>query len=517
MEPFEVDLGAVLDSTQHWLLIFFLILGLLLANAIYRLYFHPLSNYPGPKIASLSDIPYLYWTYAGNLQYKIKEFHDKYGPVVRLGPNSLVYRNPQTWKEIYGHKREGYKSFRKDPTFYVPAPTGVTLIGANDADHSRIRRLFSHAMSDRALREQEPIMQFYVDQLMHRLYGEVAASRPTVSIGRWFDLTTFDIIGDMAFGEAFGCLTQENPDPWVNYVYSGVKAAEFQRALLMYPGLAWIINKLLIPKTLVEERKAHFFMSADKFRRRAEANIDHPDMMTYVLKFDTEKGMTDRELEANAGLILTGGSQTTTTLLSGCIFYLARNPAVLTRLVDELRGSFQSKEEITFSAAQKLPYLRAVIEETLRIYCPTPSIFPRLVPKGGAMVDGKFVPQDVSVSVAHYSTYRSRSNFADPDLFIPERWLNDAPPKFQSDQKEALQPFSYGPRNCVGKNIAYAEVRIVLAKLLWHFDIILDPQCEKWDTQKSYSVWERPPLLITITPIREHSVYEAPSHMWKQS
>jgi cytochrome P450 len=100
------------------------------------------------------------------------------------------------------------------------------------------------------------------------------------------------------------------------------------------------------------------------------------------------------------------------------------------------------------------------------------------------------------VAITQYATYRSPNNFTKPDSFIPERWI-DA--EYNSDKKTALQPFSIGPRNCIGQNMAYHEMRLVLTKLLWHFDFELDEKCRGWaEGQRVFALWEKKPLELRV-------------------
>lgn len=116
----------------------------------------------------------------------------------------------------------------------------------------------------------------------------------------------------------------------------------------------------------------------------------------------------------------------------------------------------------------------ACLDEALRMYPPVPGSFPRDVPAGGDYIGDSWVPESTVVAVTQFAAYHSPENFYLPDEYIPERWLDDE--RFRNDNKAAFQPFSTGPRNCVGKNLAYFEMRIVLARLLYNFDILkLDP------------------------------------------
>lgn len=91
----------------------------------------------------------------------------------------------------------------------------------------------------------------------------------------------------------------------------------------------------------------------------------------------------------------------------------------------------------------------ACLKETLRHYPPVAGNMPRTVPKGGAHIAGTFVPEGTSVGISQWSINHSTRNFSDPWSYKPERFLQ--PDQFKDDDFEALQPFSSGPRNCVGK------------------------------------------------------------------
>ena len=105
------------------------------------------------------------------------------------------------------------------------------------------------------------------------------------------------------------------------------------------------------------------------------------------------------------------------------------------------------------------------------------------------------------VVVQHYVTYHAESNFHRPDDFVPERFLGD--PDFASDKRDALQPFSVGPRNCIGRNLAYLEMRLILAKVLFNFDMELDrARSNDWADQLSFStLWEKGPLWVSLKPV----------------
>ena len=148
--------------------------------------------------------------------------------------------------------------------------------------------------------------------------------------------------------------------------------------------------------------------------------------------------------------MIIAGSETTATLLSGCVFYLCKHRLVMTRLIEEIRDTFRYEEEITFATTTKLVYLKAVLQESLRAYPPFVTSLARLVPPNSGRIDGHLIPENTTVACHHYASYHSASNFALPNEFIPERWL-DTDSRFNSDKKDCLNPFSLGTRNCLGK------------------------------------------------------------------
>ncbi len=121
---------------------------------------------------------------------------------------------------------------------------------------------------------------------------------------------------------------------------------------------------------------------------------------------------------------------------------------------------------------------------------------PRTVPPGGAIIDGRFVPGSSVVGIAQFAAYRSSNHFREPSRFAPERWMGGA--EFLSDQRDVFKPFSYGPRNCIGQNLAVLELRFVLARLLWRFNVHVMPGQDGWMRQRTFLSWEKPELMVQL-------------------
>jgi len=186
--------------------------------------------------------------------------------------------------------------------------------------------------------------------------------------------------------------------------------------------------------------------------------------------------------------------------LSGLTYYLLKNPDKMKKLTDEIRGAFATEADIGIERLAELKYTHACVEEALRKYPPVPIGLPRNTPSEGAEIIGRWVPPKTTVYVSQYATYHNPKNFKDPFSFIPERWMSEE--AYASDQKSALQPFSTGPRNCLGKNMAYHEIRLILANVLWHFDLSLCKESDNWADQLVFTLWQKGPLMVKLTPVK---------------
>jgi cytochrome P450 len=258
-------------------------------------------------------------------------------------------------------------------------------------DDSRQRRLLAHAFSDKALREQEPLVQRYVDLLTLKL----AEAGKEIDVVRWLSYCTFDIIADLTFGDSFRCLEEKQYHPWVNMVFASAKIITLKTVLRYFPILDKIGKSLVSKKTLKKRHDLYSF-TFEKVESRLSMETSRPDFMTYITRHVGEKGMTLKEIQSTAALFLIAGSETTATALSGTVYLLLQNLQKLKKLVKEIRNAFKTANDVTMEEASKLPYLLAVLQEGLRMFPPVPTGFPRKVPTGGDTIGGHWIPENVS-------------------------------------------------------------------------------------------------------------------------
>ncbi|KAL1956110.1 hypothetical protein VTO42DRAFT_7629 [Malbranchea cinnamomea] len=469
-----------------------------ISRIVYNVFFHPLRSFPGPILHAASRIPYCHKLIRGTLPFDVLAMHKKYGDVVRVAPNELAISTPQAWKDIMGPRDEVGKYMN----FYRPTDRNVVnIVSASREEHSLLRRQLSHGFSEKSMREQESLIGAYIDLLIKRLHELSSGGRNAVDLVAWYNYTTFDVIGDLAFGEPFGCLEDGKYHPFVKTIIESARLGTILQSLAFYPLIKKILLGL-VPKSVMERQQK---MARDKLVRRMESSKERPDLIEGLLKKKDEWNMSLEELESNSTIILIGGSETTATLLSGVTFFLLTNPAVLEKLTTEVRSAFKAEEEITLTSVAKLTYMLACLDEALRIYPPVPIGLPRVVPKGGRVIAGRFVPENTIVAIHQWATYHNDKHFSEPFGFHPERFIaedRDRNSRFADDKFEALQPFHVGPRNCIGRNLAYAEMRLILARIIYNFDMRIADESRDWlSRQKIYLMWEKGPMKVYLTPV----------------
>jgi cytochrome P450 len=233
-------------------------------------------------------------------------------------------------------------------------------------------------------------------------------------------------------------------------IFSTAKFITYTRALgrLAPNYIALLLG--LIPKRIIREHRATWQIVSEKLQRRRETKIDYTDFSTSLINAEQKGTIVAEDLVSNLPVLVVAGSETTATALSGSTYYVLKNPRVYALLKDEIRSNFCNHDEINLSRVNELKYLNAVIDEGLRMYPPANSNHPRVVSHVDAFICGRHVPRGTLVGIPHYGCFRSPFNFADPEEFVPERWL-DKSDKYAHDNRDAVQPFHVGPRNCIGR------------------------------------------------------------------
>lgn len=336
----------------------------------------------------------------GTSQYPLKAAHDRYGDIVRIAPGTLSYIKPQAWVEIYGYKKNGggIANFPKDPAFYNEMMLGKeTITMANDKDAIPIRRALNSAFAHRSLLEQEPMLQAHIGRLMAQFEKYSLKAQP-VDVREWFTFSMFDINSDFGFGEDMGCVRTGVYHDWVKFVIANFYAA----TLLHQCHKFWPINRLLafcLPPSMRKMQANHSQASLQRVRKRMAQETDRHDFMHYFLQQAKKEQLPTNVIEAQATVVILAGSETSSVAETAAVYYVLTHPSIYEKLQTEIRTVFDNLEDITLqNVLSKLPYLDAVVQETMRIHAPLANGFTRWVPdRNGALICGKHVPQGVSI------------------------------------------------------------------------------------------------------------------------
>ena len=457
----------------------------------------------------------LYHAWKGDRHLEFWRLHETYGPTVRFGPNSVSFNSNTALKDIYGFKANVGKADFYD-AFAHPAHN--THNTRDKGEHARKRRVLAHAFSDSAVKEAEKYILANVRTFCDvigaggQACNALRASRrdggsevsdhsekyeksekwsAPVNMSDQCNYLAMDILGDLCFGKAFNMLeTPEN-----RYAIDLVGMAAHRHLIC---GTMRTMEKLGVEKVLFRKivagrtRYVQYSRSQLADRMALGDDTDRRDFFYYLLKAvdpETQRGFTKPELWGESNLLIIAGSDTTSTGMAATFFYLAHNPGTLARATREVRETFADVEEIQHGPALTgCTYLRACIDEAMRLSPAVGGLLPREVLAGGIEINGERIPAGTVVGTPHYAIHHNAVYYPQPYTFLPERWIAGSPLPGGGAVSEgdialaqsAFCPFSIGPRGCIGKGLAYTEMMTTLARALFLYDFrraigVVDP------------------------------------------
>lgn len=452
---------AILPSLSMILLMSALVVVLAGRIICYRLLLHPLAAFPGPKLWAASRLPWMRHTARGTLWRELQHLHRQYGSTVRIAPNELSICSPPAWPDIYITR----PLLPKEPSSKTAPLNGAhSLFTAADDTHRRLRSILVAGFSDKALREQSPIIEHHVSEFIARLRRELSCDT-VLDIQKLFGYAALDTTTDLSYGESMNGLAGRNEHDWIARFSFHGRFSSIRMCLYWFYPLDKILDFLVLSLTRRQRSRNWETFSAKIERRLAKGDMTgtRSDLITPVIGRMIEdvnvadpktKTITKLELLSHSLSSVVANSQLTTMVLTTCIHLLLHNKRALNRLEEEIRAAFVSEDEIGVQSTQPLAYLEAVINEALRIRHPTPVNLPRVVLHNGRIINGTFVPGKTTVGINLHVIQTSPLFWVEPDAFYPERFLPSSDrrydTRFDQDVKTAYMPFSAGPRNCIG-------------------------------------------------------------------
>lgn len=306
-----------------------------------------------------------------------------------------------------------------------------------------------------------------------------------ILINDWCHFYTFDLMGDLGFGRTYGQLQTGETHPAID------KVQKFLRAGVIAVQVLWLVNigqhmpGGVDPMRTLREWAENQLASRAKLRDTEKDTVHEKDLMSYVYESQRQVQsrfpMTDKDIAEDAVTLQIAGSDTSYSVLVHACYYLATHTQLQDTIRREILPTFESDDASSAPTWAKLasthscPYLDAAINEILRLHPPVPQgLFRQTPPNHPIMIAGHEIPADTIVSCPTYTIQRDDRNFAEPNNFIPERWLDKSHPQSRSQMimdRKAFYPFSIGPMSCAGKYLAIMEIKLFIAKVLRHFEI----------------------------------------------
>lgn len=366
-----------------------------------------------------------------------------------MAPGELSYSDSSSWRDIYASHPTRPDGMPRDMTFFKAIEDGntVSFSTASNKDHARIRRTYAKAFSQQALALQDHLIGEHITLLMRKLQEQ---QHQYINIVDMFALAIADIAANLQLGEPLNLLDDATHQSWVRSQTGMIRSSIILATLAEFPILNAFFRVTLF-QLIKRARVTYFGWMNTKLDHRLAKGTDQPDTVHFVMQNRPEATISEAELRANVPLIMLAQNVTTSAALSGLVGLLLNAPDILRQLQDEVRSTFQSSSDIKIAAMREMRVLNACINETLRIYPPAPGELPRVVPQGGAIISGQWVPGGIRVYTSPLATFRSPANFHDPDSFLPQRWYKEADARFSADDKDAWKPFSTGSSDCIGQ------------------------------------------------------------------
>ncbi|KAL4909127.1 hypothetical protein BDW74DRAFT_165739 [Aspergillus multicolor] len=472
-----------------------------IAKCIYNLFFHPLRHIPGPWLAAATYIPEFYYdiVLGGRYTRQIQQMHKKYGPIVRISPHELHCNDHRFINEIYasGNKK------RDKPAHQVTGSAGIQALATfSTISHTthRLRRnalnkLFSHAQ----VLKLEPIVRTIGEQLCEKTL-RTKKQQPFL-VGHAYSQCTTDVISGYCLGEKLGLLEGED---W-EFGFSDELTKEFRLGYVLrfVPWWGDVLRAFERIRGLVmrqpEKARASdaFIANMPEYIKKAQTEVEtkkdtettKTTVFTSVLQSDLPAHEKTLDRMTSEGISLfAAGTETVSWALTVATFHLLSRPEILTKLTADVAPFINDPERTSWSALESVPYLGAVIHESLRLSYGVASRTARVPTDEDLVYRGEWenkdmelvIPRGSAIGMSSAVTHHDESVFPDSHSFIPERWLDEKGQK-RKDLDRALLSFSKGSRGCVGINLAYCELHLLLSLLV----VRVFPHLKLYETTES--------------------------------
>jgi cytochrome P450 len=377
-------------------------------QSIYRLYFHPLSKIPGPKLAAISHLYEFYYDVikGGMFLFRIEKIHEQYGPIVRINPREIHIKDPSFYDEIYasgGRKRDKDAQFLK--AYSVPG----SMVATVDHDHHRYRRnILSGFFSKRSVNELSPVVEEKVLKLMQR-FATAHREESIMRLDDAFSALASDVITQYSFGKSWDFLEDEHfrrdirsaITETANVIHINRFFPLFARTLRMVPK--WLVCKIQPGKASLFEFMKSIYEFTEQSTQVAESSAEGKRKSKRGTIFEklTDPTLPPEErtfsrVHDESGVILQAGTESISRSLTIAAFHLAYQPSMREKLREELRSLLPTPTSTaTWAQLEQLPYLTGVVYECLRLSYGLIIRLPRCAPSEALKYEDYVIPPGV--------------------------------------------------------------------------------------------------------------------------
>ncbi|KAI0452902.1 cytochrome protein [Xylaria acuta] len=443
-----------------------------------RLYLSPLASVPGPKLAALTGWVEAYYELlhgeGGQFMFKYREWHEKYGPIIRITPYEVHIQDASFYDVLYATNRPATKRKELEHRFNGPKSTFTT---PDHALHRLRRGALNPFFSKRAISERAQNIQKRMDYVCQRLKTEFQNTDRILVVNEMWGCWTTDIITEYCFERQYNFI--HKPNFKASFVKSFVDLLEGVHWITQFPWLATTMNWM--PDAVVgwvDPRMKNVTNFNNEMLAQVSEAIKNSDgkekpdtIFASIIQSDIPRSeVTKERLQHEAMSVVGAGLETTMRTLTISVYHIVENPSTYHRLREELFTAIPDPEKIpSWAVLQQLPFLTACIEESLRLSYGVAQRIPRL--HDHDLTYGDFViPKGTIVSMSIYDVSHDETIFPNSFEYRPERWLGNPRSPDGRRLSRYMVVFGRGTRSCVGMQLAYAELFIGLATIFRHFN-----------------------------------------------
>ncbi len=406
---------------------------------------------PGPRFSGFFRL------LRGSPPEVLLELAREYGDVMRFRGFFPIFSvtNPEFVREIL---TQAYPKYTKNTIEYrvIARTLGNGLVTNDGEDWARQRRLMQPVFSSRTINSFDTT----INELTANIAKQWDAKAPsdTVWLDRDMSRITFQVVSRTLFGADIDDVADEMVD-----ILSIINQhpLQFRTFMTLFPWLPLPSNRRFLR---IKQRLAEIVDGLVAMHR--EGDGDKNDIVDRLLAARDEEsgaGMSETQIRDEIITLMLAGHETSATGLMWTFYLLSQHPEVEERLVAEL-ASILGGGPATSSDLPQLPYLKQVVQESMRLYPPVWGIARRCTEE--TEIGGFRIPRDSYIAVTMYALHRHPDYWPDSDRFDPDRFAAD---RSHSRHSYAYLPFSAGPRACIGAGMSMLEIQLVLAQLIQQF------------------------------------------------